>query len=451
MGHKLKNKMTRGRPKKKIEIVGITEAEKNIAASSSEIIEEKIPEDGDKVDKTKRFRGWCFTYNNWTVEGREKLTKWFKSTGIGVWYIFGEEVGDKTHTPHLQGAVYFKNKRCRSGIKKDSDIKEISWRAMNGTCADSKRYCSKGLQSKDEYKKHKDSGPNYGLKAIVEEWGKMPKQGKRVDIEKKKDQILAGETTVKEIAKKNAMAYHQHGRTFEYIENIYRSELKRKGDCKILWVWGPSGTGKSYCVENYLDENEYYTLNVKDGGFWNGYVNQKVVMIEEFRGGIEYDELLRLATTKNHTVKIKGKDPIRFTSEVLVITSPLHPRDVYHNRHAKDSLGQLLRRAKIVETTEGVYLNKNFYELLDDAITPKDPRDEFSRTSSEKARSGQGNTRPDHGHQQVGGPSTSCPQKVEPPLFCNLEKINELVYEVKDLTDEEWEYLSYRRKLLMMR
>lgn len=65
-------------------------------------------------NKSQRLRTWCFTWNNYTLDDIDTLTRKFKD----VEYIFQEETGEKG-TPHLQGYVKFKNARYKSSLIKE--------------------------------------------------------------------------------------------------------------------------------------------------------------------------------------------------------------------------------------------------------------------------------------------------------------------------------------------
>ena len=73
------------------------------------------------------------------------------------------------------------------------------------------------------------------------------------------------------------------------------------------------------------------------------------MIINDFRGGIAYNELLQLVDKWPHNVPRRGRPPIPFTSTLVYITSPHTPAEVYHNLAEHDSLDQLLRRFEVKE------------------------------------------------------------------------------------------------------
>jgi len=82
---------------------------------------------------------WCFTLNNYTIEEMETLETSFKEKEIR--YIFGEEVGEKCGTPHLQGFI-----SCKTKIRPSEKFgnKRIHWEKCKGNEEQNIKYCSKG-------------------------------------------------------------------------------------------------------------------------------------------------------------------------------------------------------------------------------------------------------------------------------------------------------------------
>lgn len=72
-----------------------------------------VPREETKKEKRSRSRAWCFTLNNYTQEDID----FFTDTLDTEKYVFQEEIGEETGTPHLQGVVYFANARDFTSIR----------------------------------------------------------------------------------------------------------------------------------------------------------------------------------------------------------------------------------------------------------------------------------------------------------------------------------------------
>lgn len=262
----------------------------------------------------QKRRDYCYTLNNYTDDELVQLRI------IGCEYhVMGKEVGEKG-TPHIQGYIRFRNARSFNAVRKLID----RWHLIEcrGSAADNIAYCTKD--------------GNY------EEIGTRPKQGKRVDLDKIKNDIIEGKK-VEDICIEDPMTYHMYGRTLNKIEDIAMRKNYRTEMTKGIWYWGETGVGKSHkAFEGFTPETHYVLPN--DNGWWDAYKQQDTVIINDFRGEIKYNELLNLVDKWPFTVKRRNREPLPFTSKLVIITSSLPPDQIYHNRNDEDKIEQLLRR-----------------------------------------------------------------------------------------------------------
>lgn len=284
-----------------------------------------------------RVRSYCFTINNWT-ESEWENCKLVKGCTYGC---IAPEFAPSTGTPHIQGYLYFANKKAFSALKKALPRANIS--IANGTALQNRTYIF-GPYEKDG--KTKD----FNDKAI--EWGDMPKQGERVDLDAIKSEICEGKS-VDDICMENPIVFHQYGRTLERIELIAMRKKFRTEMTQGIWLYGETGVGKSHkAFENYSPET-HYVWNFNDGGFWQDYRQQDTVIIQELRGEIPFGFLLELVDKWPMNVKIKGKNCVPFTSKKVIITSSMHPKDIYKKSlENDDKMAQLYRRFDIEHLTK---------------------------------------------------------------------------------------------------
>jgi len=243
---------------------------------------------------------------------------------------YGAETCPKTGRKHWQGCVYFYDK---VSIKMAQKLLHIGNSHMENIMITSTENCVEYCKKEGNHK----------------EFGEMPKQGKRNDLEVLRTEIVEGRT-VDNIIMEHPMIYHQYGRTIEKIADIVLRKKYRTEMTKGIWYWGKTGVGKSKKVfENYTPETHYVVPN--DNGWWDAYRQQDTVIINDFRGHIPYGTLLEMVDRNAYSVNRRGKEPIPFISKLVLITSSLHPSLVYRNRQEEDSLEQLNRRFDIIELT----------------------------------------------------------------------------------------------------
>jgi hypothetical protein len=209
------------------------------------------------------------------------------------------------------------------------------------------------LYCKGPYEKNGKSKP---LNPDFVEFGAKPSQGARTDLDELAKQVADG-LSVDDIALSNPMAVHQYGRTLDRLEDIRLRSLKRDFMTKGIWIHGPTGTGKSeYASKTY--PNAYYWKQ-SDGGWQDGYIGQEAVIIDDFRGGIKFAELLRMVDKyANFEAPRRNRAPMPFMSKVVIITSSMPPEEVFNNLAESDKLAQLLRRFEVWERKPYDYVER---------------------------------------------------------------------------------------------
>lgn len=273
-----------------------------------------------------------------------------------TYLIIGNETCPTTGKKHFQGYMEFKS--VKEFIVLQTHFKGMFHEKRKGTQEQAINYCKKGEQSHKEWKKQQHLGPNFGKNADFEEFGepKKTEQGKRKDLIALCDSIKDGEKA-DDIFYKNPMALHQYGRTLSKIEDLRMRKIFRKEPTLGYWLWGETGLGKSeiFLKDFHPDTHYVWEYNPAGSNDWqDAYTQQKNILIDDFRGQIPYNVLLRMIDKwPNFSCKRRAREPLPFTSKIVIITSPLPPQDLFVNLHLKDSLKQLERRCKIIRVVSG--------------------------------------------------------------------------------------------------
>lgn len=249
-----------------------------------------------------RSRGYCFTINNPTDDTVPQNWPY-------EYLVYQKEEAPTTKTPHLQGYVYFKNARSLTQMKKlDAGA---HWTPARGTAVENKKYCTK-----DEGRL---SGPW--------ELGALPVQGKRSDLDGLK-QALKENKDMSYIQENFFGDYLKYARNIEKVANLISPP--RNWQMQIEVIWGATGVGKT---RQAAEENPKAYWKSK-GLWWDGYLNEEVVVIDEYYGWFPWDYMLRLTDRYPMRVETKG-GCVQFVAKKIIFTSNSDPKDWYPNMTAK--------------------------------------------------------------------------------------------------------------------
>lgn len=212
--------------------------------------------------KRCRAQNWVFTINNYTPEVEQRLKELDCE-----WMIFGHEIGENG-TPHLQGAIHFKGRRDASALGK-----LFPWHieVMHGSCQDSKTYCTK------------EDTTGYFEKGIMPEDTKVNSKKNKINWEEVYALAREGDfdSIRRDVYIRYRNALHQiyfDARSDPDMNDYDNNDLKKH----FLWLYGPTGTGKSHTARRIAKELGCDMPYLKDlNKWWNGYSYQKVTIIEE--------------------------------------------------------------------------------------------------------------------------------------------------------------------------
>jgi len=194
---------------------------------------------------------WCFTINNYTDDEVKALEE------LDCKYIvYGYEEGENK-TPHLQGYVILNKVARLTGMKKINN--RAHWEQAKGTSDQAADYCKKGGKFKER--------------------GSFPKSYKQIGEKEKERWDLARDN-----AKRGKFddipsdIYVKYCRSLHFIASQHQVNPDPIETLDNWWYWGSTGTGKSTAARR---DNPGYYLK-RPNKWWDGYVNQDVVIIEEW-------------------------------------------------------------------------------------------------------------------------------------------------------------------------
>jgi len=281
----------------------------------------------DLLNRPKKSRGWCYTTNNYSDADVEKLRA--LSTDSAVTYsIFGYEIAPSTKTPHLQGFIFFTN--CRAF----NTVKEL---LPTGSHIEPKSSKSTPLQAAEYCKKSESSDTS--KPSPFEEFGELPIQGKRNDIS---DAIatLRRTKSLSACAEDHEEAFVRYHRGLGAWATAVGIVPARSTPPRVSVVVGLPGTGKSRLASEAPDGDCFIKPH---GDWWDGYHQQRRVVLDDFRGGYPFSALLTLLDRYPLRVPVKGGFEV-FNSGEIWITSNDYVCDWYKPEVTHGRLDALFRR-----------------------------------------------------------------------------------------------------------
>jgi hypothetical protein len=282
----------------------------------------------------RQCRRWCLTFFYKSEDDLKLLVCRKFGNNECTFILYGLELCPTTGRPHAQCYVEFKNKTTTSGCQKF--IPHATYKYTNGTVDHNRNYCFKI--------RPEDPVPN----EITYEEGTPMQQGRRTDLEGVGEAIVNG-MHPREVAEINPGMYVRYFRGFQALHATIVDRPRNSSSPKnVIVYFGPTGTGKTRtaidnCVRDF-GERGYYKWHPGMGKWWDGYDNQRSVVMDEFRGQLPYGELFGLLDRYPISVAVKGGFR-EFTADTIYITSPKHPEEWYSGGDNADNVkAQLMRR-----------------------------------------------------------------------------------------------------------
>lgn len=260
----------------------------------------------------------------------------------GVYYCFSVEIG-KEGTLHIHIFFWFENARYGNKIKKTFPTSHIDY--CNGSSTSVKEYVFKiGKWADSEKEDTRIDGTQYENNELPEEKG----QGKRTDLEYIKELIEQGKNP-KEILEIDPNFYPLESYITKMFYNKRLEETPFVREVKTVVHTGATGSGKTFFATTLTREETYVGTDYSNGctALLDGYIAQKNLFLDEFRGQIPYNMLLTMLNGYTHDVHARYNNKYMLWNTVH-ITSVIPMEQWYKNDNIRDTYEQLQRRVSEV-------------------------------------------------------------------------------------------------------
>lgn len=262
----------------------------------------------------EKTRNYCFTWNNPSEDAPITIRD------IGARYCIYQLEEGEAGTPHLQGLLIFKSQKSFSSVKLLLPLCHLE---QCRNVAASIKYCSK----------------EEGRLEPPVEIGERPNQGRRSDLETIANDIVSG-TSIMDVAKNDPAVFVRNFKGLQALSNIFHS--KRNWEMDVQVYTGTTGTGKTRKAFE-IAPNAFWK---EKADWWDGYMGEEDVIIDEFTNDVPIGVLLRWLDRYPLRVPVKGGF-VPFVAKRIFITSNIPFEEWYPNARQEHKLALRRRITKI--------------------------------------------------------------------------------------------------------
>lgn len=269
------------------------------------------PEGGQRVS-----RRWVWTFFHDEISELVKLPEAISKANHFRGSSYQLEHCPSTGRQHLQGYTEFTTGKRLAFLKKIDN--RVHWEPANGDRAANLRYTSKG----------EDLGLRHCDETLV-----GASQGRRTDLELFASTVLSADNPMEYISTEPGIVLKYPrgvGMLLSLRGDTFRTKLRPELQVEVHY--GPAGIGKTrYVIESFPLGSIYVLEAPCNGSLWfDGYLQQPTLLIDDFYGWIDHYKLLRILDIYPFRGPIKGGFSYAAWTRVY-ITSNRHPSTWFRN------------------------------------------------------------------------------------------------------------------------
>lgn len=277
---------------------------------------------------------WVFTANYGlpTQPTRDEFldNTWLAICDKAHYAICGDETAPTTGQTHFQGYVQFLVKQRLGSLKRLPHGQQIHWEPARGDERANIEYCSKSGSTRV-----------HGDEPRVVNGGKREKlRWDKILQDAKSGNFDAIDPKVQVIHHSSLMKIHAKYRTCPGVIDH---------TTKMLWVWGPTGTGKSRFARSYFEDRRMEWHYKTTDKWWCGYEGQRGVLIEDIDMQLGKDLAYYLKLWLDiypFRGEYKGGS-MMLRPELIIMTSNYHPFQLWGERE-REWFDPIMRRLTLV-------------------------------------------------------------------------------------------------------
>lgn len=271
-----------------------------------------ITEDAAVAKRDIQSRGWLLTVKaeQWDQEAVEDL--------LGNYSYVGQlESGEGTGYLHWQ--IYIENANPIKFSTLKNKFPSGAWFGVRrGTKLQALTYVSKP----DTFA---------GVKIRNGEMDMSESPGRRTDLDRYLSSLDDGMSVDQVILQDSkAIRYERHLRSYRLALDKKAAEAWR--DVRVRYVWGETGVGKTRFVFEKYGADAFRITNYENP--FDFYDGQRVLVMDEFRGQVDFDYLLNVLDGYPFQMRARYVDKVALFDEVWVLSNS--PLDTYYQEQQRD-------------------------------------------------------------------------------------------------------------------
>lgn len=310
-----------------------------------------------------RSRGFCFTVFNYSEHTKQNLRDLSCGTakdkhGKGVksrYIVWNYELCPSSNRKHIQGYVYFDAQRSIGCLK------HIIARGTNcspriaiakGTSQQNRTYCTKEDSADPSCVPH------------FEEFGDIPEQGKRTELENWCQAVVGGKRPRDAVADKDWKYLAQFVKFSSGYNRLLQVTIPKRCDPpQVFWLYGPTGCGKSRKARQWYPKAFVYPKLSKQVAYFDGYDGEEAIIFDDFRKDTlpSFDLLLNITDRYSITGAVKGSF-IELNLKYIVFTAPIDWYEMF-SLEVRENVNQLGRRITKTFAVDGDTLTEKTFDL----------------------------------------------------------------------------------------
>ena len=262
-----------------------------------------------------KSRSYPFTINNYTEDELATLNS-LPIAELNIRYIcFGKEIAPETGTPHLQGYIYLVNPRTMVALHRIPGLARAHFVVGRGSPDSNRDYCMKP---------NEEGGEPKILGEDFFELGNLPAQGMRNDLQQAAVEFVESGYNMGLLAQSKPDIFIKFHNGFRQMAQL-QFQTQRNWKTKVLWLCGPTGTGKSRAAASLSSDDLRLYYKDPTNKWWDGYTDQQVAVVDDYRQDMcTFATLLRLFDRYPMPLEVKGGQ-VQCRFKWIIVTCPKSP------------------------------------------------------------------------------------------------------------------------------